>query len=173
VSFSSHDEVVAEVGAPAAVLFDHLDDQERIAAHMEKPSMMMMGGRMFYDFDAAKGRAIGSVIRMGGSFLWLKLLVEEVVTVREPPQRKVWETRGAPNLVIMGAYRMGFEIDASGAGSRLRVFIDYERPSGVVGRVLGAMFAPLYARWCVSRMAKDAAHQFAGRAAPPAHGVRL
>lgn len=165
MSFSNHDEIIVEVAASAAALFDHLDDQERLAAHMEKPSMMMMGGRMFYEFDAAKGRAVGSVIRMGGSFLWLRLFVEEVITDHEPPRLKIWETRGAPKLVIMGAYRMGLEIDPIDAGSRLRVFIDYQRPADLVGRVLGALFAPVYARWCVGRMAKNAPSQFAASGA--------
>ena len=46
---------------------NQLDDQERLAAHMNKPSMMMMGGRMFYEFDAGGGRSVGSIIRMGGT----------------------------------------------------------------------------------------------------------
>jgi hypothetical protein len=165
MAYAHHDEAAAIAPVPAAALFDHLDDQERLAGHMEKPSMMMMGGRMFYEFDAAKGRAVGSVIRMGGSFLWLKLLVEEVVIAREPPHLKVWETRGAPNLIVIGAYRMGFEIKETDAKSRLRVFIDYNRPSTLMGRLLGYLFAPMYARWCVSRMAKDAARHFARREA--------
>jgi len=168
MTFAHHEELEVEVYAPPAALFAHLDDQERLASHMEKPSMMMMGGRMFYEFDADKGRAVGSVIRMGGSFLWIKLLVEEVVTVRDPPRLKVWETRGIPTLIIIGAYRMGFEISPADATSRLRVFIDYQRPSGVIGRVLGFLFAPLYARWCVGRMAKDAERHFA-MAAPSPH----
>jgi len=164
VTSNQHDEVVVEVRAPAAALFAHLDDQERLAGHMEKPSMMMMGGRMSYEFDAARGRAVGSIIRMGGNFLWLRLSVEEAIVVREPPRLKVWETHGAPQLLIIGAYRMGFEIDPIDSGSGLRVFIDYQRPAGLVGRVLGALFAPVYARWCVNRMAKDAQRQFAAAA---------
>jgi hypothetical protein len=56
---------------------------------------------------------------------------------------------------------MGFEISPAGAASRLRVFIDYEPPSGLIGRALGALFAPLYAHWCVSGIAKDAETYFA------------
>lgn len=171
MTFAHHDELKVEVDAPPAALFAHLDDHERLGSHMEKPSMMMMGGRMSYEFDADKGRAVGSVIRMGGSFLWLRLFVEEVVTVRDPPRLKTWETHGVPRLVIIGGYRMGFEISPANATSRLRVFIDYQRPSGVIGQVLGSLFAPLYARWCVSRMAKDAERHFALKASSlrPAH----
>jgi hypothetical protein len=160
VTYRKHDEVRVEVNAAPQALFDRLDDQERLAAHMEEPSMMMMGGRMTYGFDAAEGRAVGSVITMGGRFLWLDLKVEEVVTERYPPKRKAWETRGRPRLLIIGGYRMGFEIEAREKASALRVFIDYDDAKSWAGRVLGALVAPLYARWCVERMAKDAQRYF-------------
>ena len=167
MAYRSHDEVTVDVAAEPALLFDHLDDQERLAAHMAKPSMMMMGGRMAYEFDATKGRAVGSVIRMRGEFLWLRLFVEEVVTVHARPARKVWETRGAPKLLIIGGYAMGFEIARSASASRLRVFIDYDQPATLLGRVLGVVFAPLYARWCVDRMANDAKERFKATATSP------
>lgn len=158
--YARHDEVSVDVPTEPGALFDYLDDQEKLAAHMNKPSMMMMGGRMFYEFDAARGRAVGSMIRMGGSFLWLTLLVEEMVTEHSRPRRKSWETQGAPRLIIIGRYRMGFEIDSSGASSRLRVSIDYDLPRSFLGAALGFLMAPLYARWCVGRMAGDARHTF-------------
>lgn len=160
MDYAHSDEVTADVRASAAQLFDHLDDQARLGSHMEKPSMMMMGGRMTYDFDNAKGRAVGSVIKVGGSFLGVRLFVEETVTERNPPRRKVWETRGQPRLLIIGSYRMGFEITPSGERSKLRVFIEYAAPLTPVGRVLGRTFAPMYARWCVKRMAEDAERHF-------------
>ena len=160
MTYARHDEVSVEVQVAPIGLFDHLDDQERLAAHMNKPSMMMMGGRMFYEFDAGRGRSVGSIIRMGGNFLWLNLFVEEVVTEHDRPRRKSWETRGVPRLIIIGAYRMGFGIEKAGAVSRLRVFIDYDHPKGLIGRALGALFAPMYARWCVQRMANDARAAF-------------
>jgi hypothetical protein len=160
MTYRNADETIAEVRAPPDRLFDHLDDPSRLGTHMEKPSMMMMGGRMTYELDEAKGRALGSVIKMGGSFFGIGLSVEEVVTERDPPWRKVWETRGRPRLVIIGAYRMGFEITPSGAGSNLRVFIEYDPPRSPLGRILGAALAPMYARWCVTRMAGDARMRF-------------
>ncbi len=164
MSYAHHDEFAVSVAASPATLFARLDDLERLAGHMEKPSMMMMGGRMFYEFDALKGRAVGSVIRMGGGFLGFKLGVEEVVTVRDPPRLKVWETRGAPKLIVVGAYRMGFEIANEGARAKLRVFIDYNHPQGFWGRLLATLLASSYARWCVARMAKDARDYFAAAA---------
>jgi hypothetical protein len=169
MTHAHHEEVNATISAAPQALFDHLDDQERLAAHMNKPSMMMMGGRMFYEFDERRGRAVGSVIRMGGDFLWLNLFVEETVTERERPRRKVWQTQGSPRLIIIGAYRMGFDIAGEGGASRLRVFTDYDLAPGPIGLILGALFAPIYARWCVKRMADDAKGAFAAvHAATPA-----
>lgn len=48
---------------------------------MTKPSMMTMGGRMTYELDEARGRALGCVIKLGGSIAGFRLSVEEVVTV--------------------------------------------------------------------------------------------
>lgn len=160
MTYAHADEASVEVRAPPERLFDHLDDQARLGTHMEKPSMMMMGGRMTYEFDEAKGRAVGSVIKMGGSLLGIRLFVEEVVTERDPPRRKVWETRGRPRIVIIGAYRMGFEITSSARHSNLRVFIEYDHPRSPIGRLLGRAIAPMYARWCVKHMADDARLHF-------------
>lgn len=161
MTYAFADEAVAEVRATPQQLFDYLDDQSKLGAHMEERSMMMMGGRMTYAFDAAQGRAVGSVIHMGGDFMGLALDVEEVVTERAPPGRKAWETRGHPRMIVIEAYRMGFEIAPSGGDrSRLRVFIEYDRPQSLAGRLLGPLFAPVYARWCVKRMVSDAAAHF-------------
>lgn len=159
-AYAHTDEATAEVLTSPSELFGHLDDYARLGAHMEKPSMMMMGGRMLYEFDDAKGRAVGSVVKVAGTLLGIRLSIEEVVTERDPPRRKVWETRGQPRILIIGPYRMGFEITPSGDRSKLRVFIGYDDPASLIGRLLGRVLAPRYARWCVERMADDAKRHF-------------
>ncbi len=77
-SYLHHKEAI--ILAPQAEVFAYLDDQTRLAAHMEKRSMMLLGGRMTYTFDARQGRAVGSLVRMGGHFLGLSLVVVEMVT---------------------------------------------------------------------------------------------
>jgi hypothetical protein len=84
---------------------------------------MMLGGSMRYAFDTGGGRAIGSVITMQGDVLGLKLGLDEVITERTAT-RKVWETRGVPQLLVIGAYRMGFEITPAESGADLLVSID-------------------------------------------------
>ena len=155
-----HDQSEAIIKAPQAEVFAYLDDQTRLAGHMEKRSMMMLGGRMTYEFDAAKGLAVGSVIRMGGSFLGLSLSVAEIVTERTPPSRKLWETRGPQRMLVIDSYVMGFETRVTGERTGVRVFIDYQLPPNLPGRWMGLLFAPVYARWCVSRMVKDVSRHF-------------
>jgi hypothetical protein len=155
-----HREASSLIAARPEDLFAHLDDQTRLAKHMGQSSMMMGGGRMTYAFDAQAGRAVGSHIRMGGRAFGLELDLDEVVTEREPPRRKVWRTVGTPRLVIIGRYQMGFEIDPVEAAARLRVWIDYDLPHSGFGRFTPAL-ADLYARWCVQQMVRDAAGQFA------------
>ncbi|WP_246299851.1 hypothetical protein [Sinorhizobium psoraleae] len=66
------------------------------------------------------------------------------VIEHQPPCRKVLETRGQPKLLVIGAYRMGFEIRPSGEASRLRVFIDFDYPATFAGKLLGPLFGTIY-----------------------------
>jgi hypothetical protein len=153
-------ETAVHISATAEAVFARLDDQTRLAAHMERPSAMMGGGRMSYEFDEGRGQAVGSHIKMGGSAFGLSLDVDEVVTQRDPPRRKVWKTVGQPRLIVVGAYEMGFEITPANLGSKLRVWIAYDLSPNLIGRWLGPLLAPVYARWCVGRMVSDAAAHF-------------
>jgi hypothetical protein len=109
---------------------------------------------------------VGSHIGMSGRVLGVELSLDEVVTEREPPTRKVWETVGAPRLLVIGAYRMGCVVTPSGSGSLLRVFIDYALPASWPARWLGRVFGRSYAHWCTQRMVDDAVRQFASGAEP-------
>lgn len=157
MSYTHTGEETATVSASADVLFDYLDDRARLGTYMEKPSMTMMGGRMIYQFDETIRARRG--IRHYDA--WKPSRHRTVRgRSREPPWRKMWETRGRPRIPIIHAYRMGFEIVPVGASCNLRVFIEYDLPPTLGGQILGWLFAPMYARWCVRRMAQDARRQF-------------
>ena len=163
-----HHEASAFIDASPGDVFARLDDHARLGEHMSQSSAMMGGGRMTYDFDEGGGRAVGSHIGMGGEAFGLKLFVDEVVTEREPPRRKVWRTIGQPRLLVVAGYTMGFDIAPAGSASRLKVWIDYDLPDTPLGALAGPMLAPMYARWCVERMVSDAKAHFAQVAHPPA-----
>ena len=163
-----HHEHSRRVAGSAAEVFAFVDDHARFSSHMSTSSWMMGGARMRVETDAAHGRAVGSHIRLSGTVLGLRLHLDEVVTRREPPARKEVQTVGTPRLLVIGAYVMGIEVAPEGSGSRLRVFIDYEWPSGFIPRILSALFGAVYARWCVRQMVDDTARYFDGRTAAAA-----
>ena len=157
--FALHHESVVWLDAAADAVFDYLDDFRKLSAHMEAPSPMMAGSRMTITTDELGGRAVGSRVRMQGRMLGMGLSLEEIVTERDPPRSKAWRTVDA-RLLVIGQYRLGFQIQPDGERSRLRVVIDYRLPEEGPARWLGQMFGATYARWCTGRMARDAARHF-------------
>ena len=121
------------------------------------------GSVMTLEFDASKGRAVGAFIRLTGRVLGIPISVEEDVTERNPPFCKVWNTIGKPRLMVIGSYRMGYEITAKSPSSHLHVFIDYAMQDGLFSYWLGRLFGNTYARWCSQRMTNDAAIHFKER----------
>jgi hypothetical protein len=106
-------------------------------------------------------RNVGSHFGFTGRILGAPLRVDELVTSRQPPLSKTWETVGEPRLWVIGRYEMGFEIAPVGSASNLRVYIRYDWPQGGLPRLLGRLFGRYYARWCTGRMVSDARRHFA------------
>jgi len=179
--FERHYSETAALNASAEEVFAFADDFAKLSSHMDKSSMMMMGSSMQTSFDEGLGRAVGSHIEMRGKILGLTLFLDEVVRQREPPHRKEWETVGTPRLLVIGGYRLGFDITSTGRAAHLRVFIGYDLPSTSGLRLLGRILGPVYARWCVRQMIYGARANFgialdrqtASPGAPSAGGPRL
>ena len=159
------DESSGFVQSPMDQVFAHIDDHTRLSSHMGEPSWRTGGGRMETELDEGRGQKVGSRICLSGRVFGVELSVEETVTERNPPRRKVWETTGAPKLLVIGHYRMGFELSPQGTGSVLRVFIEYGLPEGGLARWLGRLFGRYYARWCTQQMVDDAVTHFRTRPA--------
>lgn len=162
--FPRHEEVSGPVHGRSDEVFAFIDDHARLSSHMSERSALMGGGRMTLSVDEGHGQRVGSHIKMGGRVFGLRLELDEVVTVHEPPRLKTWETVGQPRLLVVGHYRMQAEVaDAPGGESTLRVSIDYALPDR--NRWLGQLFGAAYARWCVRSMFRSAQEAFAGREA--------
>lgn len=158
---SNHYEESIQIPAPPKKVFDYVDDHSRFSSHMSKSSWMMGGGKMDVQTDEGKGQKVGSHIRLSGKVLGLKLFLDEVVTQRHSPRRKVWQTVGSPKLLVIGSYQMGLEIIPQNYKSILKVFIDYDLPKGKT-RWLGYLFGGMYAKWCVRQMINGARFNFKG-----------
>ena len=155
-----HREGAVLIAATPDDVFAFVDDHSQFASHMSKSSWMMGGGRMLVDVDAAGAQAVGSHIRLSGKVFGVRLFLDEVVTRRNPPTDKVWETVSTPRLLVIGSYRMGVEIRPENRGSRLRVFIDYDLPTGWATCWLGLLFGGIYASWCVEQMLAGTSKHF-------------
>lgn len=166
LTFPCHAESIALVRGQADQVFAYLDDPRALAAHMGESSMMMAGSSMSTEVVTGDGRAIGSTIRMSGSMLGISLSLDEVVRERQPPHSKNWETIGTPKLIIIGHYRMGFEVTPVGESSQVSVFIDYRRPASMLGYCLGILLGGFYARWCTKQMTDDAVRYFNSKSDP-------
>ena len=146
------EQATVDVAVAPREAFARLNDHRRLSAHMASVSPMMAGSSMRLETDERHGQAIGSRIRLSGRVLGIALSVEEAITVYEPPWHKAWQTLGEPRLLVIGPYRMGFDVLPLGSGSRVTLWIDYGWPRRGVERWLGRLFGRFYARWCTTQM---------------------
>lgn len=157
-TYERHYEDRVLISAGAAEIFAFIDDHTRLSSHMNKSSWMMGGGKMDTLVDAGRGQEVGSHIRMSGKVFGVTIFLDEVVTHRESPSVKIWETVGVPKLLVIDHYRMKAEIKPQENGSLLSVSIDYNLPTKSVW--LGKLFGGYYAKWCVQKMIKDVHEHF-------------
>jgi hypothetical protein len=160
VFYSHHSESAAVVPTSPENLFAFVDDHRRLSSHMSQSSWKMGGGKMEMDVDDGGGKRLGSKMRLAGRVFGIRLWVEETIVDREPPFSKAWETTGQPRLLVIGDYRMGFNITPQGNGALLRVFIEYTLPFSVPAYWLGRLLGKYYARWCTRQMVDDAVKHF-------------
>lgn len=159
--YAKYTEASGVIGASPTAIYEFLDDQSNLSAHMRQSSGMMLGSSMDIHMEADHTRRVGSRFGFTGRVLGVPLGVEEVVTSREPPFSKTWETIREPRLWVIGRYMMGFELSPRGtAGTTLRVYIRYDLPVGRFTRLLGHMFGRFYAAWCTRQMVVDAQKHF-------------
>lgn len=143
--------------APAQDVFAYVDDHVNYYSHVIKFARMV-GGRMDLQMDEGRGQVVGSHIRLFGKVFGKSLSLEEVVTRREPPHIKSWETIGIPKFLIVGQYQYNVQIESQSNGSMLRVSFDYDPPkqSGWLRRQVGSVYAKL----CAKEMTKVTRNYF-------------
>lgn len=154
-----HYEDRVPIKARAEDVFAYVDDHAHFSSHMSESSWMMGGGRMDISVDNGHGQRVGSHIRLSGKVFGITLFLDEVVTRREPPRVKIWETVGNLRLLVIGHYRMSIEVEPQDSNSLLRISIDYDLPS--TNAWLGRLFGGIYAKWCVQQMIKGTHDHFA------------
>lgn len=155
---SRHHEATIHIPALPEDVFAFADDHRNLSGHMTEKSLMMAGSSFTTEFDGDHGQAIGSHIRMAGQVLGVHVELDEVVTERDDPTHKAWETVGVPKLIVIGPYKMGFDVRPANGETALRVSIDYALPPRHAW--IGRVFGKTYARWCVRQISRDVAEHF-------------
>ena len=163
--YAHHEQYDGKVGASPDALFEMLDDQTRLSAHMTRRSWKMGWGKMEILLDEQRGKVVGSHIVLRGRVFGIRIYLDELVTLHEPPLSKKWKTVGQPRLLVIGSYEMGFAIAPELTGAELTVAIDYDLPQEGISRILGLLFGRSYAKWCTRRMVQDAQGVFSTVAA--------
>lgn len=158
--FTHHLEDIVRIKSTPEEIFAFADDHHNFASHMNESSWMMGGSKMLTTTDEANGQSIGSHIKMKGKVLGMSLYLDEVISEREPPLKKTWNTIGDIRLIVIDHYRLGFEIIPHGDMCDFKVFIDYNLPQSFVGTVIGNIFGGIYARWCLKQMTSEVAKRF-------------
>lgn len=111
--------------------------------------------------DDDHGRSIGSHIWLSGKVFGKPMALEEVVTRREPPHIKAWETVGIPNFLIVGQYRYSVDIKSQDEGSLLHVAFDFSPPKD--GGRLRLFLSERYAKTCAREMTRIARNHFSAK----------
>ncbi len=156
-----HYEESKVISAPPKEVFEFVDNPLNLSKHMEEPKPEMLWGWMKNTPDEKGGREVGSVIRMDGNVLGLKLALEQVITERKVDISKTWKTNWV-NLWVIGNYELGFNISPVDSQTELNVHINYNLPDSRKTRWLGYIFGDLYAKWCVRQMLTDTNNYFKG-----------
>jgi hypothetical protein len=153
--YEKHAEDTADIACSPQELFEFLDDHRNLSLHMNSGngSPMMGGGQMKLVLGEDAGKRVGAHVIMRGRAFGFDLYLDEVVTERVPAQTKIWQTVHV-DLVVIGAYELGFRIHPRDSGSRLTVWIDYDLPDR--RKWLGRLGGPAYAGWCVRQMMRSA-----------------
>lgn len=151
MQYEKHYKESVFIPASAGDVFNYIDDHSNYYSHVIKFAKLL-GGRMQLHFDESHGKSVGSHIRLSGKVFGKSLSLEEVVTKREPPHIKTWETVGAPDFLVVGKYQYNVGIEPQDKGCVLSVSFNFSPPekSGLVRRSLSNFYARICAREMVT-----------------------
>jgi hypothetical protein len=149
-------EETAVVRAAATTVFAWLDEPRNTGFHMNRPSLAMLGGALRLERVSAQTRGVGATYRSWGRVLGLPIDFTTAVTQWVPGREKTWRTVGKPRLIVLGDFQMRFSLASRDGGTNVMMAIDYSLPTRGIGRLVGAVLAAPYARWCLRRMVRDA-----------------
>jgi len=141
--------------ASAEKVFSCIDDLGVTGMHMTKSSAMMVGSKLNLEYLTTNHTGLGSKYRWTGTMMGMKMDFTVEVTKWIEGVEKVWETRGEAKMIIYSWYRMNLFVKPINSGTEATLSITYEKPKGWLARILSALFADWYCKWCLKNMLND------------------
>jgi hypothetical protein len=99
------------------------------------------------------------LLRRGGQLPGLPLRVDEIIDTYEPGRKKSWRSVGVPRLLVLGRYRMGFEVCPRADETDVLVYVEWDPLPGWRGALLRGA-ARRYAAWFVDSAVRGAQGAF-------------
>jgi len=137
-------------------VFNAIDDLGVTGTHMTQSSAMMMGSKLNLEFLTEHRTGPGSTYRWSGKMMGMPMDFTVKVTKWVADDEKTWETIGTTRLIIYSWYRMHLKVIPLSNGTQAELSITYERPDGLLNRIISWLFANMYCRWCLRKMLGDA-----------------
>src|SRR5688572_15479204 len=137
-------------------VFETIDDLGITGMHMTGSSMMMMGSKLHLEFLTTNKTGLGSRYRWTGKMMGLIMDFTVEVTKWVNGVEKVWETIGETKLIIYSWYRMKLLLSESNGNTEAELSIAFEKPKGLLNKILCFLLADWYCRWCLKKMLGDA-----------------
>ena len=141
--------------SPPERVFETMDDLGVTGMHMTQSSAMMAGSKFRLTFLTSQQKGTGTCYRWYGNFLGMKIDFTVVVTRWIYGIEKVWETVGKPRLLIFSWFSMYLHTTKLTNGTLAELSISYKKPNGWFFRLVSALFAKKYCRWCLNNMFGD------------------
>jgi len=137
-------------------VFKTIDDLGVTGMHMTESSGMMMGSKLKLEFLTTSKTGLGSRYRWSGKMMGLLMDFTVEVTKWVNGVEKVWETIGETKLIIYSWYRMKLLLKEANGNTEAELSISYEKPKGLLNKILCFLLADWYCRWCLKKMLGDA-----------------
>ncbi|WP_276374237.1 hypothetical protein [Chryseolinea sp. H1M3-3] len=159
--------------ASAQQVFNTIDDLGVTGMHMTESSGMMMGSKLNLEFLTTNKTGIGSRYRWTGKMMGLMMNFTVEVTKWINGVEKVWETIGETKLIIYSWYRMKLLLKDVNGNTEAELSISYEKPKGLLNKILCFFLADWYCRWCLKKMLGDAKKVFTNHPKQTTHSFQM
>lgn len=147
------------INAPPETIFAFMDDIHNSGMHMTGRSMAMFGSRLNLEVLSTASTGPDVSYRWKGRIVGLPVDFTVVVKKWIKDVEKVWETIGHPKVIVIGWFRMFLNLTPVDGKTSVTLGITYDRPKGLLGKLLCLLLGPWYAKWCLKKMLRDANKQ--------------